>query len=161
MKTAQLAMKCPMCRQPITIEETINVNTISDINNSSKIYELLKLIRPDERYIIFTQFPTVITRIQTYLTNNYITSANLSVYTNEQVLILSSEQNAEGINLSHFDKMIIFEPFEDTIYTNEVERQLIARIHRVGRTAPVDVYRFITKGTIEEDIYRNYSEIKY
>lgn len=159
MKTAQLSMRCPMCRHPIQMEDTINVNTISDINNSSKIHELLKLIHPDERYIIFTQFPSVINRIQSYLTSNGITSASLASYTEEQVLILSSEQNAEGINLSHFDKMIIFEPFEDTIYTNEVERQLIARIHRVGRTAPVSVYRFITKGTIEEDIYQNYSNL--
>jgi SNF2 family DNA or RNA helicase len=53
-----------------------------------------------------------------------------------------------------FDKMIIFEPFEDNVYCNQVEKQLIARIHRIGRSKPVDVYRFITEGTIEETIYK-------
>ena len=70
-----------------------------------------------------------------------------------QVLLLSSEKNAEGINLSMFDKLVIFEPFEDHMYCKEIEKQLIGRIHRVGRTKQVDVFRLITKDTIEEEIY--------
>ncbi len=74
-----------------------------------------------------------------------------------QVLLLSSEKNAEGIDLSMFDKLIIFEPFEDHMYCKEIEKQLIARIHRIGRVKEVTVYRLITKNTIEEDIYSSIS----
>jgi SNF2 family DNA or RNA helicase len=143
---------CPMCRSNINSDDIINVNNISEINNSSKIHELLKLIK-DTKCIIFTQFDKVIETIQTYLYRNGISNMTISNYLNEQVLLLSSNQNAEGINLSHFDKMIIFEPFENNVYFAEVEKQLIARIHRIGRKEPVIVYRFITKGTIEEEIY--------
>jgi SNF2 family DNA or RNA helicase len=143
---------CPLCRTELKSEDIINVNNISDINNSSKIHELLKVIK-DEKYIIFTQFDKVIDKIQTFLFRNGITSATINNYTDEQILLLSTNQNAEGLNLSHFDKMIIFEPFEDNVYCSEVEKQLIARIHRIGREIPVIVYRFITEGTIEEEIY--------
>lgn len=145
-------VKCPMCRCPIIPENTINVNNITDINYSSKIHELLKLIK-DDKCIIFTQFDKVISNISTYLYHNNISNSPIDIYTNEQILLLSSKQNAEGINLSYFDKMIIFEPFEDNIYSAEVEKQLIGRIHRLGRAEPVTVYRFITLGTIEEEIY--------
>ncbi len=145
--------KCPNCRKEIITSDLIHVQQISDINNSPKIHELLNIIKDGHRYIIFTQFDKVIDKIQKYLHGNKITSSTLNNYNQEQILLLSSQQNAEGINLSMFDKMIIFEPFEDNIYCSEVEKQLIARIHRIGRLKQVDVYRFITKGTIEEDIY--------
>ncbi len=144
---------CPTCRNKIMFSDIINVQQISDINNSPKIHELLNIIKSGEKYIIFTQFDMVIDKIKHYLARNKITSSTLNNYNDEQILMLSSQQNAEGINLSMFDKMVIFEPFEDNVYCKEVEKQLIARIHRIGRTKPVDVYRFITKGTIEEDIY--------
>jgi SNF2 family DNA or RNA helicase len=73
------------------------------------------------------------------------------------VLLLSSESNAEGINLSMFDKLIIFEPFEDHMYSKEIEKQLIGRIHRVGRIKRVDVFRLITNKTIEEEIYSQFA----
>jgi SNF2 family DNA or RNA helicase len=148
---------CPKCRNQFAKSDIINVQQTSDINNSSKIHELLNIIKPglnESKYIIFTQFDKVIDKIKMYLTRNNITSETLTNYDGEQILLLSSQQNAEGINLSMFDKMIIFEPFEDNVYCNQVEKQLIARIHRIGRSKPVDVYRFITEGTIEEEIYK-------
>jgi SNF2 family DNA or RNA helicase len=156
-KGTQSNLKCPMCRKDIMMEDIINIQEICDINNSSKIHELLNIINGGDKYIIFTQFNKVINRIQSVLTRNNITSSTLDKYTDENVLLLSSQQNAEGINLSMFDKMIIFEPFENNVYNNQVEQQLIARIHRVGRVKPVDVYRFITIETIEEKIYSEFS----
>ncbi len=152
MKRNQHKFDCPLCRTPINIDDIINVNNIGDINNSSKIHELVKLIKGG-RYIIFTQFDKVIDKIQTFLLRNNISSETINNYSDEQVLLLSSNHNAEGINLNHFDKMIIFEPFEDNHYNSELEKQLIARIHRVGRIGCVNIYRLITKGTIEEEIY--------
>ena len=157
MRNSNSNTSCPKCRNQFAKSDIINVQQTSDINNSSKIHELLNIIKPglnESKYIIFTQFDKVIDKIKMYLTRNNITSETLTNYNGEQILLLSSQQNAEGINLSMFDKMIIFEPFEDNIYCNQVEKQLIARIHRIGRSKPVDVYRFITEGTIEEEIYK-------
>jgi SNF2 family DNA or RNA helicase len=148
---------CPLCREEITDENVIHVSELSDINSSSKIHELLEIISTDDqKYIIFTQFNSVISKIENILIRNNISATTLDKYTDQQILILSSEKNAEGIDLSNFDKMIIFEPFENNIYNDQVEKQLIARIHRVGRVKPVDVYRFITEGTIEEEIYSKF-----
>ncbi len=156
-KQHQANLKCPMCRKDIQVEDIVNIQEISDINNSSKIHELINIINDDNSYIIFTQFNKVIDRIKSVLSRNNISSSTLDNYTDEKVLLLSSEQNAEGINLSRFDKMIIFEPFENNMYNNQVEKQLIARIHRIGRVAPVDVFRFVTSGTIEETIYAEFN----
>ena len=73
-----------------------------------------------------------------------------------QIILLSSEQNAEGINLSMFDNIIIYEPFENSMYCKEIEKQLIGRIHRIGRTKSVDVFRLITLDTIEQEIYHRF-----
>jgi SNF2 family DNA or RNA helicase len=40
------------------------------------------------------------------------------------------------------------------MYSREIEKQLIGRIHRIGREKPVKVFRLITKDTVEEEIYR-------
>ncbi len=151
-------VNCPMCRQPITQNENIIVNHISHINLSTKNHELVKIIKEnDSRFIILTQFNQMIDKFLTMLTKLNISVTDYQTYQTSkkdaQVLILSSEQNAEGINLTMFDKIIIFEPFEDSLYCKEIEKQLIGRIHRIGKKEEVDVYRLITKDTIEEEIY--------
>lgn len=150
-------INCPICRQVSTKYDIITVNEISEINNSPKIHEILKIIEStDDKFIIFTQFD-ILTKIYETLNKYNIESALYSDYKkgniDVKVLLLSSEQNAEGINLNMFDKLIIFEPFEDHMYCKEIEKQLIGRIHRIGRIKPVDVFRLITENTIEQEIY--------
>lgn len=154
IKSHQDNFKCPMCRQNINSDDTILVKSITEINNSPKMHKIIELISMSaKKFIIFTQF-NILDKIKLYLTNNNIISSTFNEYTiDTQVLLLSSAQNAEGIDLSTFDNIIIFEPFEDHIYSNEIEKQLVGRIHRIGRKDIVNVYRFITSGTIEEDIY--------
>ena len=152
------AIKCPMCRRDTPNHDIISVSEVAEINDSPKIFEILNIIRESsDKFIIFSQFNILEKLIHT-LSKRNITA---QLYTdfmrasnNPQVLLLSSESNAEGIDLSMYDRLIIFEPFEDHMYCREIEKQLIGRIHRVGRTKPVDVYRLITKDTIEEEIYK-------
>ncbi len=150
-------LTCPMCRKQANTNDIINVSNVTEINNSSKISEILNIVpKNGDKIIIFTQFDKIIDKIETFLSRNNITSSTYGNYTNEQILLLSSNNNAEGIDLTQFDKMIIFEPFENNMFCDQVEKQLIARIHRIGRTKPVDIYRFITQGTIEEEIYNQF-----
>lgn len=146
--------KCPMCRQDVNTDDTVLVKTIEEINHSPKMHKIIELIsKSTKRFIIFTQF-NILEKIKLYLNNNDIISSGFNEYNKDtQVLLLSSEQNAEGIDLSMFDNIIIFEPFEDHIYSNEIEKQIVGRIYRIGRKELVNVYRFITSGTIEEEIY--------
>ncbi len=152
-------IKCPVCRTESTKQEIITVKEVNEINDSPKLHEIYEIImNSSDKFIIFSQF-NILDKVQIQLTKRNIKSLTFGEYNMNKddckVLLLSSEKNAEGINLSMFDKLIIFEPFEDQMYCKEIEKQLIARIHRVGRNKSVDVYRLITKDTIEEEIYCN------
>ena len=152
---------CPMCRTQFDNNDVIVVNEISEINNTPKMHELINIIsNSTERFIIFSQFD-ILDKLKGMLNKKNIKTVNFIDFSNgdkdAQVLLLSSQSNAEGINLSMFDKLIIFEPFEDHMYCREIEKQLIGRIHRIGRLKSVEVFRLITKETIEEEIYSQFS----
>lgn len=150
-------IKCPICRKESTKQEIITVQEVQEINDSPKLHEIYKIIlNSPDKFIIFSQF-NILDKFQSQLKKRNVKTLTFEDYNMNRedckVLLLSSDKNAEGINLSMFDKLIIFEPFEDHVYCKEIEKQLIARIHRIGRVKPVDVYRLITKDTIEEEIY--------
>jgi SNF2 family DNA or RNA helicase len=150
--------KCPLCRKDLDKSDTIIVSDIKHINYSPKVHEVMKIIqeKPDEKFIIFTQFDKLINNFEQVLNTSTIKFEvfKQNIHKDTQVLLLSSNNNAEGINLSMFDNIIIFEPFEISMFYKEIEKQLIARIHRVGRINEVNVYRMITCETIEEEIYQ-------
>jgi SNF2 family DNA or RNA helicase len=150
------SIKCPICRQETTKDNIITVQEVSEINNSPKLHEIIKFIsETNSKFIVFSQF-NILDKFCELFNKRNIVSKQLNDYIKGedcQVLLLSSEKNAEGIDLSEFDKLIIFEPFEDHMYSKEIEKQLIGRIHRIGRTKDVDVFRLITKDTVEEEIY--------
>ena len=153
------SVACPLCRRQCENSDIYIVDNKSDINMSAKCIEMVKLVtESDDRFIVFTQFPEMITNLSIILQRNKIPAITLEKYNagsaeQAKVLILSSTQNAAGLELIEFNKMIIFEPFEKSAYTNQIQKQLIGRIARHGQTKEIDVYRFIMKGTIEEDIY--------
>lgn len=154
-------IKCPICRKETLKQDIITVQDVEEINSSPKLHEIYDILSTSsQKFIIFSQF-NILDKFQCQLNKRKFVSMGFDEYSKNrdecQVLLLSSEKNAEGIDLSMFDKLIIFEPFEDHMYCKEIEKQLIARIHRVGRTKQVEVYRLITKNTIEEEIYSSIS----
>ncbi|KAI9246306.1 SNF2 family N-terminal domain-containing protein [Helicostylum pulchrum] len=62
--------------------------------------------------------------------------------------ILSTRAGGMGINLTTADTVIIF----DSDWNPQNDLQAMSRAHRIGQTKSVNVYRFVTKGTMEEDI---------
>jgi superfamily II DNA or RNA helicase len=65
-----------------------------------------------------------------------------------QVFLLSIKAGGTGLNLTAADYVFILDPWWNPF----VEKQAIARAHRIGRTQNVMVKRFISRGTIEEKI---------
>ena len=53
-----------------------------------------------------------------------------------------------GLNLVEADYVFILDPW----WNPAVEQQAIDRTHRIGQTRSVFIYKFITKGTVEEKI---------
>lgn len=62
--------------------------------------------------------------------------------------LLSTRAGGLGINLETADTVIIF----DSDYNPQNDLQAMARAHRIGQKSHVSIYRFVSKGTIEEDI---------
>lgn len=62
--------------------------------------------------------------------------------------LLSTRAGGLGINLTSADTVIIF----DSDWNPQNDLQAEARAHRIGQTKTVNIYRLITKNTVEEDI---------
>jgi superfamily II DNA or RNA helicase len=65
-------------------------------------------------------------------------------------LLLTLKAGGAGLNLTAADYVLLADPW----WNPAVERQAIARAHRIGQSRPVMALRFITRGTIEEKILR-------
>ncbi|KAI9091778.1 SNF2 family N-terminal domain-containing protein [Phlyctochytrium arcticum] len=62
--------------------------------------------------------------------------------------LLSTRAGGLGLNLETADTVILF----DLDWNPQNDLQAIARAHRIGQKRHVNVYRFVTAGSIEEDI---------
>jgi TATA-binding protein-associated factor len=65
-----------------------------------------------------------------------------------KVLLVTTAVGGEGLNLSSANVVIMF----DHDYNPTVDMQAIDRAHRIGQKRVLNVYRLITKNTLEERI---------
>ena len=68
---------------------------------------------------------------------------------NIKVFLISLKAGGTGINLTAADMVIHYDPW----WNLSVENQATDRTHRIGQTKKVQVYKLITKNSIEEKIY--------
>lgn len=61
------------------------------------------------------------------------------------IFLLSTRAGGLGINLVAADTVILF----DSDWNPQQDRQAMDRVHRIGQTRPVLVYRLATRGTVE------------
>ena len=67
-----------------------------------------------------------------------------------QMFLISLKAGGTGLNLTSADTVIHFDPW----WNPAVEEQATDRAHRIGQLKSVQVIKLLTKGTIEEKIYR-------
>lgn len=63
--------------------------------------------------------------------------------------LLSTRAGGQGLNLTGADTVII----HDMDFNPQIDRQAEDRCHRIGQTRPVTVYRLVTRGTVDENVY--------
>ncbi|PSC69740.1 CHROMATIN REMODELING 19 [Micractinium conductrix] len=63
--------------------------------------------------------------------------------------LLSTRAGGQGLNLTGADTVIL----HDVDFNPQIDRQAEDRCHRLGQTRPVTVYRLITKGSVDQNIY--------
>lgn len=164
----KIKQSCPYCRSQKIKYITISNDVV--IPYSSKIMKLLEIIKSVPRqFIIFTQFYKIIEKLISILNKEDITANSFSIPNIEsfrnkdmQVLILSSKDEACGLDLSFVSDIIIFEPiyYPERVssienYVKDIEKQIVGRIYRINQISECNVHRLIIKDTIEENIYRD------
>lgn len=65
------------------------------------------------------------------------------------VFLISTMAGGVGLNLTSANKVVIFDPD----WKPAIDEQAMDRAHRPGQTRPVEVFRLIAQGTIEERMY--------
>jgi len=134
------------------------------------IHLVKKRIPSDERVLVFVQFPDLMKKVAEALTANHVRfleikgsaaqkSKNLEKFQNdseERVLLLNvMDESASGANLTSANHAIFLSPLlaptQEIYLANET--QAIGRLRRYGQTKTVLIWRFLTKDTIDIDIY--------
>jgi SNF2 family DNA or RNA helicase len=136
---------------------------------SGKLTQLLEILQQAQenqhRVLIFSQFTGMLNIIAAALKQQGLDSFMLQGNTKpkdrlamvdafnagkKSVFLISLKAGGTGLNLTGADTVILV----DLWWNPAVEDQATARAHRIGQTKTVEVYRLITKGTIEEQIYK-------
>ena len=124
---------------------------------------LLQVADGGHRVLIFSQFKGMLEKIEQELPDLGLTSFKITGSTPAQdrqemtkafnqgekdTFLISLKAGGVGLNLTGADTVILV----DLWWNPAVEAQAIGRAHRMGQEQKVEVYRLITKGTIEEKI---------
>jgi SNF2 family DNA or RNA helicase len=65
-----------------------------------------------------------------------------------QVFLISLRAGGTGVNLATADTVLLYDPW----WNPAVEDQAVDRVHRIGQSKEVSVYRLVARGTVEEKI---------
>ena len=82
---------------------------------------------------------------------------DFNINPDKKVFLISLKAGGTGLNLVSADNVIIFDPW----WNPSVENQAIDRAHRIGQKNSVNVYKLVTKGTIEEKILKLQEKKKF
>ncbi|KAF3904018.1 hypothetical protein AA313_de0206151 [Arthrobotrys entomopaga] len=135
---------------------------------SAKIRNLMKILKKEvaeeNKTIVFSAFTSMLDMIEPFLKHRGIKFVRydgkmknddrersldtLRTSPTCQVLLCSLKCGALGLNLTAANRVVILEPFWNPF----VEEQAIDRVHRIGQTSDVVVYRMSIGNTIESRI---------
>lgn len=128
------------------------------------IEKLQEVVASGHKVVIFSQFVTLLDRVRSALVTHYpelpryeITGMTVDrqkpvkdfqTAQGAAAMLVSLKAAGTGITLHAADYVFLLDPW----WNPAVEDQAIDRVHRIGQTNTVFVYRMITAGTIEERI---------
>jgi SNF2 family DNA or RNA helicase len=144
----------PWLKAPLTDSGKINL----------LVEKLTEIVGSGHKVVIFSQFVMLLDRVREALTQNFpeLPCFELTGMTLDRLKPVQSFQNAAGaaamlvslkaagtgITLHAADYVFLLDPW----WNPAVEAQAVDRVHRIGQTNTVFVYRMVTSGTIEERI---------
>jgi SWI/SNF-related matrix-associated actin-dependent regulator of chromatin subfamily A member 5 len=140
---------------------------IIDVSGKMRMLDRLlsKLKENGHRVVLFSQFVKMLDIICDYLefrgykyrrldgsTNRVMREVQVSLFSRRNsedfIFCLSTRAGGEGVNLVSADTVILF----DSDWNPQVDIQAMARVHRIGQTKPVHIYRLVASNSVEEMI---------
>jgi SNF2 family DNA or RNA helicase len=120
------------------------------------------LIEDGHKALVFSQWTSLLDRIEPHLTERGTEFLRLDGKTRDrqsvverfqdpggpQILLASLKAGGTGLNLTAADHVFILDPW----WNPAAEDQAADRAHRIGQTRSVMVYRLVAKDTVEEGI---------
>ncbi len=140
----------------------------SEIEESGKLgmlaEKLEEAVSGGHKVVIFSQFVTLLKRVEDLLIKRFpdlprfqLTGASVDRqkpvedfqrFDGSATILVSLRAAGTGITLHTADYVFLLDPW----WNPAVEEQAIDRVHRIGQTKTVFVYRMVTEGTVEERI---------
>jgi superfamily II DNA or RNA helicase len=132
-----------------------------------RLFEILKELSPDEGVLIFSQFTTMLKQLKIALTESLGEEVLLldgstprekrdemvdrfQSRIGPRIFCISLKAGGVGLNLTRASSVVHF----DRWWNPAVEAQATDRAHRIGQTQTVQVFKFVTVATLEEQIAR-------
>ena len=153
-------------RQVCNHPHLANDDVLPELELSAKLELLVELVQDSisagHKVLVFSQFVKMLHIMRKVFDDREIRYSYLDgrtkdrrkpveeFETNEDIrlFLISLKTGGTGLNLTAADTVIIYDPWWNPM----VENQAIDRAHRIGQTKKVQVFRLITKGTVEEKI---------
>ncbi|GAA1988683.1 SNF2-related protein [Microbacterium pumilum] len=123
--------------------------------------QLDEILAEGHRTLVFSQFTSFLGLVAARLAERGIPYAYLDGSTRDRDAAISSFRDGEapvflislkaggfGLTLTEADYVFLLDPW----WNPAAEAQAVDRAHRIGQTRPVNVYRLIAGGTIEEKV---------
>jgi superfamily II DNA or RNA helicase len=123
--------------------------------------QLEPVLSEGHRALVFSQFTSFLSLLRDELDQRGATYIYLDGKTRNRSELLSKFKSSQtplflislkaggfGLNLTEADYCFLLDPW----WNPAVEQQAIDRTHRIGQTKRVNVYRLVSKGTIEEKV---------
>ncbi|MDN3204187.1 DEAD/DEAH box helicase [Algoriphagus sediminis] len=125
-------------------------------------YMLQSSISEGHKVLVFSQFVRHLSIVREYLDSRDVPYSYLDGATKDRqaqvenfqenedvkVFLISLKAGGVGLNLTKAEYVFLLDPW----WNPAVEAQAIDRAHRIGQKNKVIIYKFITKGTVEEKI---------
>ena len=127
------------------------------------VFDYLENLRQTQhKVLIFSEYVTLLEHVGSEMTGRGWNYALLTGQTQDREQVIARFQNSVdcqfflislkaggvGLNLTAADYVFLLDPW----WNRAAEEQAIARAHRIGQQRSVFVYRFVSAGTLEEQI---------
>jgi superfamily II DNA or RNA helicase len=166
MLTLILRLRQTCCDLALLDESLVQIHSLEQ--RSSKMLRLCEIINESlengRKVLVFSQFSRQLQLIRQVLLESGVANLLLDGSTSNRselveefqrpegagVFLVSLKAGGYGLNLTAASTVVLFEPW----WNPAVEKQATDRAHRIGQTKSVNVYRLLTRGSMEERVKR-------